>query len=140
MIRQPVLAPKSRTFAVEKSARVVLSIGNAPHARSIQDAFRQQGWEVHIAPIDADARRLVRKVRPLATVLCAEPPGRESGWLTCRKLLMEKPGHKVVLVSPNPSEVDRRLAEFVGAAALVSARMPHGVVKAAMGFELASVN
>jgi DNA-binding NarL/FixJ family response regulator len=44
----------------------------------------------------------------------------ETGWLTCAKLTQERPEGKVVLVCDSPDGHDGRMAEFVGAAMLVS--------------------
>ena len=148
MTRQPTLTPlpthlpggHSSDRSLNRAARVVVALRNSPHARPIQDAFRHQGWEVHVAYGDTDARRLVRQVRPLASVLCARPANGESGWLTCKKLLMERPALRVILVAANPTPEESRLAEFVGAAAYVGTAVPTAAVRAAMGLEYRSAN
>lgn len=142
MTRQPSLTTNVArpTHHTLKSARVVVALGGAPHAQPIQEAFRQQGWEVHIAHNENDARRLVREVRPRASVLCAEAPNRESGWLTCKKLLLEKPALRVVLVTPQLTDEARRLADFVGAAACVGSSAVAAVVRAAAGVDVPSMN
>ena len=45
---------------------------------------------------------MIREIRPLASVL-ATPRDRESGWLTCKKLILERPNLKVILVESNPT-------------------------------------
>ena len=68
------------------------------------------------------------------------PANAESGWLTCKKLLMERPALRVILVAATPNPEHARLAEFVGAAAYVAAAVPTAAVRSAMGFEFRSVN
>jgi hypothetical protein len=121
-------------------ARVVVDLGDATLTRPVADAFRRNGWEVHVASCPDDARQMIREIRPLASVLAATPPHRESGWLTCKKLILERPNLKVVLVEANPTARDHRLAEFVGAVACVPMASPCAAVKAATGFELPSAN
>jgi len=121
-------------------ARVVVDLGDAALARPLADAFRRNGWEVHVASGQQGARKMIRDLRPLAAVLAGTRPNRESGWLTCKKLMLERPNLKVVLVEANPTARDHRLADFVGAVACVSMASPCAAVKAATGFELPSAN
>jgi DNA-binding response OmpR family regulator len=80
--------------------------------------LRRLGWEVRLASRGHEARRLAGALKPAVVVIDTDLHD-ESGWLTCDKLSRETPGPKVVLVGTNPSEEDRRLAAFVGAAAIV---------------------
>ena len=84
-------------------ARVVVDLGDAALTRPVADAFRRNGWEVHVAGCADDARQMIREIRPLASVLAATPRDRESGWLTCKKLILERPNLKVILVESNPT-------------------------------------
>jgi ActR/RegA family two-component response regulator len=97
---------------------LVLAYGDSTYASLAGRSFRRLGWEVHLASSGTEARRLARTLSPIVVVLDTDLAD-ESGWLTCDKLKRERPGQKVVLVSPNPTEECRRQAEFVGAAALV---------------------
>jgi DNA-binding response OmpR family regulator len=84
----------------------------------VERSFRQDGWTVYTADSGPEARRLAGKLpRPLV-VLEADLPD-ESGWLTCAKLLEERPGTQVILVGPITPR-NRAFAAFVGAARLVS--------------------
>jgi hypothetical protein len=140
--RRPALGSSLcwRPVRIDPVARVVVDLGDATAARPVADAFRRHGWEVHVASCPEDVRQLVRDVRPLASVLAASPLNRESGWLTCKKLVLERPTLKVVLVEANPTARDHRLAEFVGAVACIPIASPSAAVKAATGFELPSAN
>jgi len=129
-----------RPVRIDPVARVVVDLGDAALTRPVADAFRRHGWEVHVPSCQDNARETVREIRPLVSVLAVSPPNRESGWLTCKKLMLERPTLKVVLVQANPSASDQRLAEFVGAAACVPLTSPCAAVKAAMGFEPPSPN
>ena len=106
--------------------------GRSVHVR------RQAG--VHVPTAGVDPRETARKSRARAVVLDTAPVGQESGYLTCKKLLLEQPATKVVLVGQNVMPDDRRLAEFVGATALVAASNTLGVVSAVMGLRLASLS
>lgn len=140
MMTQSVLNPKvPKTFS-PRAARVVVALADPRHATAVGHAFRHQGWEVHVPGVGTDLRDLIRRSIVRAAVLDAQPTGVESGWLTCKKLLMERPMTKVVLVSGDPSAADRRLAAFVGATALLDASNPLGVVSAVMGLRLSSLN
>jgi len=129
-----------RPVRIDPVARVVVDLGDEELARPVADAFRRHGWQVHVTSCQEDVRQMVSEVRPLVSVLAASPPNRESGWLTCKKLMLERPNLKVVLVQANPTGRDQRLAEFVGAAACVPIAAPCAAVKAAMGFEPPSPN
>jgi DNA-binding response OmpR family regulator len=85
----------------------------------LSNAFRQRGWDVHLARSGPDVRHLARAVNAGAVVLDANLGG-ESGWLTCDKLTRELPHVRVVLVSPGLSAEGCRFATFVGAAGLVN--------------------
>jgi DNA-binding response OmpR family regulator len=129
-----IFAPKERT------ARVVIALGETARTGTTAYAFREQGWDVHVTNSPGEARRLVRKLRPMAVVLDAAPAKGESGWLVCKKLLLEHPTLKVVLLRDRATERDHRLAQFVGAVACVSNAVPSAAVRAATGFELPSLN
>jgi len=144
MTGQLVLTPPKSSQrirpVVTRAASVVVALGEGAHARAIEEALRQGGWDVQVAASDIDARRLVHRLRPTAVILETDPRQGESGWLTCKKLLMDRPGLRVVLVSPDPTDRERRLAQFVGAADLVSAAAACRVVRAICGFDVPSVN
>ena len=111
MIAQAEKAPGERPLLVLASADSLFAALNCRH-------FRRLGWEVHLANSGCEARRMAGVFNPLVVVLDTELRD-ESGWLVCDKLTRDMPGQKVILVSPDPSEENRSLAEFVGAAALV---------------------
>jgi hypothetical protein len=140
--RRPALGSNLswRPVRIDPVARVVVDLGDPELTRPVADAFRRHGWEVHLPSCPEDVREIVREVRPLASVLAASPRNRESGWLTCKKLVLERPTLKVILIEANPTPRDHRLAEFVGATACVPIASPCAAVKAATGFELPSAN
>lgn len=98
--------------------RLVFAHGDSAYAALCGRHFRRQGWEVYQANTAADARRLVRTISPRAVVLDTNLPD-ESGWLTCAKILLERPGLRAVLVSPQKTEKEQRLGAFLGATGLV---------------------
>ena len=106
-----------RPAKIAKPARIVLALGNAPQQRLIQEMFQANGWEVLVVHSPDEARRWARKSRTVATLLVDEPAKHESGWLTCAKLLAEKPKHRVVILGTKATPQAERLAAFVGAAA-----------------------
>lgn len=145
MTGQLVLTPRkcvqgSHRRVVARAASVVIALDDVTQARAIRDVFHRDGWDVHLAAGDLDTRRLVYQLRPTAAILATNPVKGESGWLTCKKLVMDRPALRVILVSPNPTDRDRRLAEFVGAAALVSASAVYRAIRAASGIDVPSVN
>jgi len=75
------------------------------------------GWDTRQVLTGPAARRLVRTLRADLVVLATNLPG-ESGWLTCAKLIKERPGTPVVLVCDDVDEADPEFARFVGAAGL----------------------
>ena len=65
----------------------------------------------------------------------------EGGWLVCKKMLLERPSLRVVLVGPRPSAKAERFAHFLGASAYVStASSLNSIARAALGGELPSIN
>jgi len=111
MLAQPERTPGRRPL-------LILAYADSTYASLAGRYFRRLGWEVHLTSSGTEARRLARTLAPTVVVLDTDLAD-ESGWLTCDKLRRERPNQKVVLVSPNPNEEGRRLAEFVGAATLV---------------------
>jgi hypothetical protein len=102
-----------------KPARIVLAVGSAPQRFMIQDLFERQGWEVQLVSCPKEARRFAHKKRTVATFLADEPPQYETGWLTCGKLLLAQPGHRVVIVGTKPMVRAEQFATFVGAMAYI---------------------
>lgn len=108
--------PSAAEKAPSRTARLVLALPDTPRRGEIRQYFADQGWEVHIARSSCEVRTLAHKLSPAATVLAADGSGGESGWLTCSKLVLERPRLRVVLVGEKPSPRTERLAAFVGAA------------------------
>jgi DNA-binding response OmpR family regulator len=98
---------------------MVVAYADSAHAALSARHFRRLGWEVHLASSGPDARQLSRDLAPEVVILDTQLPD-ESGWLTCAKLVLSDGAQKVVLVSPDATDEEQRLAETVGAAALVS--------------------
>jgi hypothetical protein len=135
MNRQPVLPHKLTPTTGEHSvraARLVLALPDSPRAGEIRTHFAEQGWEVHDSRGGCATRRLARKLCPAAVVLAVDNAHAESGWLTCNKLLFEKPHLRVVLLGEKPSPRAERLAEFVGAAAYLPVTAPLAQVEKAV--------
>jgi ActR/RegA family two-component response regulator len=97
---------------------LVLGHADPVYAAATSRAFGRQGWDVYQAATGPEARRLARICRAQVVVLDTDLPG-ESGWLTCAKLLQERPEVKVLLVSGYPQPGDLDFCAFVGAAALL---------------------
>ena len=98
--------------------RLVLAYADSAHAVLCCRQLRRLGWEVHLTTSGAEARRLAQALAPKVVVLDAELAD-ESGWLTCAKLLHDRPGQRVVLVTDEVTSEGERLAGHVGAAILV---------------------
>jgi CheY-like chemotaxis protein len=98
---------------------MVVAYADSAHAALSARQFRRLGWEVHLASSGPDARRLATALTPEVVILDTLLPD-ESGWLTCAKLMLGSGAQKVVLVSADATDEEQRLAESVGAAALVS--------------------
>lgn len=96
--------------------RLILASADCEQGARAAEFFQHQGWEVHRTRSGVEARRLTHTVRPDAIILDTNLHD-ETGWLTCAKLRLAKPGQKVVLVG---AAEGRPLSLFVGAAALVS--------------------
>ena len=116
--------------------RMVVAYADSVHAVLSARHFRRLGWEVHLASSGPDARRLADALAPEIVILDTQLPD-ESGWLTCAKLILENGAQKIVLVSAEATDEEQRLAETVGAAALVSREtgVP-GLVGEVMGMAL----
>jgi DNA-binding response OmpR family regulator len=95
-----------------------MAYADSVHAALSARHFRRLGWEVHLASNGPEARRLARNLAPEVVILDTQMPD-ESGWLTCAKLMMENGAQKVVLVSPELTAEEERLAATVGASVIV---------------------
>jgi DNA-binding response OmpR family regulator len=101
-------------------------------------AFRREGWDVYHAHTGPELRRLARLLEVDLVVLDAAFLG-ETGWLTCAKLAQERPELCIVLTAERPDHRAHRLAEFVGAVALVDQRAGiSALIQAVEGKPLAS--
>src|SRR5437879_772872 len=101
--------------------RLVVAYADSAHAALCARHFRRLGCEVHLAHSGPDARRLAQLLAPECVILDTQLPD-ESGWLTCAKMMLENGAQKMVLISANVTPEEARLAEAVGAAALVCRR------------------
>lgn len=99
--------------------RLLLAYSDPAYAALASRHFRRRGWEVHTVGKAADVRRLAFALAPRIVVLDVNLSD-ESGWLTCAKLLLDRPELRVVLVAPEQSELLARQAAFIGAAGFIS--------------------
>jgi DNA-binding response OmpR family regulator len=111
--------PSVNEPAVPYRPCLVLAHSDAVYAADVCRRLRRQGWDVYQTHGGPEARRLARMMEPELVVLDVDLEG-ETGWLTCAKLMQERPDGKVLLVCERPDGHDRHMAEFVGAAALLS--------------------
>jgi DNA-binding response OmpR family regulator len=95
-----------------------MAFADTAQAAVISRQFRRHGWEVHLASSGREARRLAQVLAPELVLLDAHLR-EESGWLSSAKLLLERPGQQVILVSDEPTSEEERFARFVGAMALM---------------------
>ena len=109
---------------------LVLADPDPAYASATARSFRRLGWDVYEAKVGPEARRVARMLEADLVLLDARLPG-ETGWLTCAKLLRERPQTRVILVAGTADPHGVRLAAFVGARALVrrdagmAALLPH---------------
>ena len=144
MYKHPVLLgdqPQSVSQLVSSTPRIVLALHGIPTAPELATFFRSHGFDVYTARSSAEVRELARQGNTVASVLATESGRFESGWLTCKKLLLEQPSLRVVLVGHRPSAKSERVAHFLGAMAYVSTSSSlQSIARAAIGCELPSMN
>jgi DNA-binding response OmpR family regulator len=80
--------------------------------------FDRLGWDVYPAHSPNEVRRLALEMAPGVVILPTQFH-EESGWLTCAKLVQDRPGHKVILVGPCSTPELQRYTAFVGGASLL---------------------
>ncbi len=118
--------------ARRKAPRLVLGLGASPLADAVADHFRTLGWDVTYARSGAEAGWVAHRSKPAAVVLTADQLG-ESGYLTCAKVRLTRPGVRVVLVGPEDAENARR-ARYAGAVGyLPDTAGPAAVARAVLG-------
>ncbi len=98
--------------------QLLIAHPSAEYVRSVCRHYQGLGWDTHQTETARKARVLARTVAPTVVVLAIELPD-ESGWLTCDKILLDRPRQKVVLITDYTKQANQCFAEFVGAAALV---------------------
>jgi ActR/RegA family two-component response regulator len=144
MYKQPILPiknPDTSSSSLPSSSRIVLALDGLPNALELKQLFLTQGFDVHTAKTSIEVRKMSRQLRPAALILSTELGKLESGWLTCKKLLLENPTSRIVLIGSKPSAKSERFADFLGATAYLStSSSPQAIARAALGCELPSVN
>ena len=105
--------------------RVVIGHRDPSYAALLGTQLAGVGWESIAVESAAKARLLARSARTVALLLDVDLQD-ESGWLTCDKVLRERPELCVVLMSKDTRPENRRFATFVGARALVRQKQEVG--------------
>jgi DNA-binding response OmpR family regulator len=127
MIQQPIIPHSASTVITVRNrerlqpSRIILALRDCPQRTLIENLVRSQGFSVLCASESWEARRFARKRRVAATLLADEARDRETGWLTCAKMLSEHPGQRVVIVGTRPDQRGERMARFVGASGYIPA-------------------
>lgn len=70
--------------------RLLLAYADSAYASRCVRYFRRLGWEVRMAASGNDARKQIAEFHPTFFVIDADMPD-ESGWLTCAKILLDRP-------------------------------------------------
>jgi DNA-binding response OmpR family regulator len=104
---------------LSRRPRIVLGPTESAKGSRLIRHYRRLGWAIHRVAGGSNVRDLIRRLSPDLVVLDLEAEALESSWLTCAKLTREFPQLRVILVSSRATARDRRMAAFVGAAALV---------------------
>lgn len=143
MHSHPVLPGTNETSTqlVSSAPRIVLALDGLPNAVELKQLLQSHGFDVLSARSFTEARKLARAGQTVASVLATEMNKLESGWLTCKKMLLEQPSMRIVLVGNKPSAKAERFAHFLGASAYVStSSSAQSIARAALGAELPSMN
>ena len=98
---------------------VVIAHTDTAYVLGVARAFRRHGWEVAIAAVGQEVRRLAALLPARLVVLETRLPD-ESGWLTCAKLTVGGGRERVILVADNEDDRDDQFAEFAGATRIVT--------------------
>ena len=98
---------------------VVIAHSDTAYVLGVARAFRRHGWDVALAPVGQEARRLAAQLSARLVVLETSLPD-ETGWLTCAKLTVRDDAPTVVLVAGEDEDRDEEFAEFAGAERLVT--------------------
>ena len=98
---------------------VVVAHSDTAYVLGVARAFRRHGWEVAIAAVGQEVRRLAALHSARLVVLETNLPD-ESGWLTCAKLNVGGDPATVILVAEDEADCDGEFAQFAGAARIVT--------------------
>jgi DNA-binding response OmpR family regulator len=98
---------------------VVIAHSDTAYVLGAARAFRRHGWDVALAAVGQEARRLAAQLSARLVVLETSLPD-ETGWLTCAKLTVGDDAPSVVLVADEDEDRDEEFADFAGAARLVT--------------------
>lgn len=99
--------------------RLLLAYSDSAHASQCGRFFRRLGWEVRMVPCGFEARRQVYEFQPTILVVDADLP-EESGWLTCAKIVLDRPQAKILVQVPFRDEESEKQVQFLGLDGLVS--------------------
>ena len=130
MNQQPLLSPRKPSTLHGKrtpdaprrvAGRTILCLGDLPGAAVIERFFQERGWRVQRASSGSEVRAIAYAHQASAAIITEYPPNDQSGWLTCWKLLGDRPMMNVVIVGDRDAAEGRRWADFVGASAYVPA-------------------
>jgi ActR/RegA family two-component response regulator len=110
--------PLANEFAAVYRPCLVLAHADSAWVSDAARHFRRQGWDVYPTQGGPAARRLARMLEPEMVVLDVDL-AEESGWLTCAKLMQERPDGKVILLCEDTSTRKSDMAAFAGAVALM---------------------
>ena len=130
MNQQPVIFNRKTSSVGKRNeevsrrpGRMVVCLGNLPHVAVIERYFQERGWKVQLAGSADEARLLIRQSDATVALLAEDAPD-ESGWITCWKVLSDQPATQVCVIGTKPADEGSRFADFVGAAAYISAAEP----------------
>src|SRR5262245_59266300 len=88
---------------MENRPRLLLVYADSAYASLAGRYFRRLGWEVRMVADGAEARRQFEDFQPTFVVIDTDLPD-ESGWLTCAKIMLDRPCARIIIQAPVRSE------------------------------------
>ncbi len=103
-----------RSNSENRKNQVLISISDNLLREGLNNYFKEHGFSVTFTPKGDEIRKIVREEKPHVTIISVDGRSLESGWLICKKLRMENPDAKIVLLGSKPSAKFERFANFLG--------------------------
>jgi hypothetical protein len=105
---------RSNSKQKQSLGQVAICLNDQVNAAGVKEALKTRHLQPFCTRLGGEMRGLLMEMIDPVILLSDPLPGKETVWLTARKILVNRPQAKILVLGTRPSVKAERMAEFIG--------------------------